>query len=171
MAVNGRSGRRIRGRLRFNLNESLRRRRAVCLPKKLRPLRVACRYTVSARNPEGAEDATIERFDVQRSQARRQVSAALNAMAEGHVRQHEIPGSQFRNVKVSVVVEGLITHRLSLPAYVLAYRYKDQLYRVVICGQNTRYLIGNAPYSPMKVFVVIFLTIVILLIGIGLAAG
>ena len=120
--------------------------------------------------PEGATDATIERFDVQRSQARRQVAAALDAMAEGHVRQHEIPGSKFRNVKVSVVVEGLVTHRLSLPAYVLAYRYKDQLYRVVICGQNVRYIVGKAPYSAVKIFLTAFIAIVVLLTLVGVFA-
>jgi hypothetical protein len=101
--------------------------------------------------PLGADDATIEQFDVQRSQARQQVSATLDAMAEKHVREHSIPGSNFRNVHVSVVVEGLITHRLSLPAYVMAYRYKDKLYRVVICGQNANDLTGSAPYSKAKI--------------------
>lgn len=121
--------------------------------------------------PQGAEDATIERFDVQRSQARQQVAAALDSMAEGHVRQHEIPGSQFRNVNVSVVVEGLVTHRLSLPAYVLAYRYKDQLYRVVICGQSVRYVVGNAPYSMAKIFMVVFFAAILLVAIAGIAMG
>ena len=37
-------------------------------------------------NPENAEDATIERFDVQRSQARKQVTDALEQMARLHVK-------------------------------------------------------------------------------------
>lgn len=101
--------------------------------------------------PRGAEQATFEQFDVQRSQARQQVTASLNAMAISHVQQHDIPGSRFRNVKVSVVVQGLVTRRLSLPAYVLAYRYKHKLYRVVICGQNAQLIIGKAPYSTAKI--------------------
>ena len=82
---------------------------------------------------------------------RQQVTASLNAMAISHVQQHDIPGSRFRNVKVSVVVQGLVTRRLSLPAYVLAYRYKHKLYRVVICGQNAQLIIGKAPYSTAKI--------------------
>lgn len=113
--------------------------------------------------PQGAEQATLEQFDVQRSQARQQVGQALRAMATNHVRQQEVPGSQFRNVKVSVVVQGLVTRRLSLPAYVLAYRYKDQLYRVVICGQNERLIIGKAPYSTAKIVLVILAAVALIL--------
>jgi hypothetical protein len=54
-------------------------------------------------------------------------------------------------VKVSVVVQGLVTRRLSLPAYVLAYRYKHNLYRVVICGQNPKCISGAAPFSTAKI--------------------
>ena len=48
----------------------------------------------------------------------------------------------------------MITRRLSLPAYVLAYRYKNDLYRVVICGQDVRMIIGKAPYSTAKMVLV-----------------
>ena len=104
--------------------------------------------------PLGADDATIEQFDVQRSQARRQVTGTLQSLAARHVQQNEIPGSRFRNVRVSVVVQGLVTRRLSLPAYVLAYRYKHNLYRVVICGQDAKQIIGTAPYSIAKIVLV-----------------
>ncbi|MCH5373766.1 MAG: hypothetical protein JJ992_07300 [Planctomycetes bacterium] len=114
-------------------------------------------------DPMGAENATLEQFDVPRSQARRQVANALHNMAAQHVQQHDIPGSSFRNVKVSIVVEGLVTRRLSLPAYVLAYRYRNELYRVVICGQDARLLSGTAPYSIAKIASVVVLTIALLL--------
>lgn len=105
-------------------------------------------------HPEGAENATLEQFDVQRSQARQQVGATLRSLAVTRVQQSEIPGSNFRKVRVSVVVRKLITRRLSLPAYVLAYRYKNDLYRVVICGQDVRMIIGKAPYSMAKIVLV-----------------
>ncbi len=106
--------------------------------------------------PEGAsEDATLEQFDVQRSQARQQVAGAIQNIAAARVQQNHVPGSSFRNVHVSVVLRKLITRRLSLPAYVLAYRYKEQLYRVVICGQNTRLVVGSAPVSYFKIFLVV----------------
>ncbi len=104
--------------------------------------------------PEGAENPTLEQFDLQRSQARQQVGAALRRLAAEHVQRSQIPGSRFRNVRVSVVVRKLITRRLSLPAYVLAYRYKNDLYRVVICGQDVRMIVGKAPYSMAKIILV-----------------
>ncbi len=107
--------------------------------------------TTARPNPEGAENATIEQFDVQRSQARKQVAQALNEMARNRVQQSEIPGSKFRKVQVSLVLQNLVTRRLSFPAYVMAYRYKGQLYRLVISGQDKTLLSGNAPYSQAKI--------------------
>jgi hypothetical protein len=105
--------------------------------------------------PRGAEDATIEQFDLQRSQARQQVTASIQNLAASRVQQHHVPGSRFRKVNVSVVVRRLVTRRLSFPAYVLAYRYKDSLYRVVICGQDPSRIIGNAPRSWAKIALLI----------------
>lgn len=119
-------------------------------------------------SPQGADDnATVEQFDVQRSQARQAVSAAIHRLAADQIQKRFIPGSTFRNVKVSIVLRGLITHRLALPAYVLAYRYKDQLYRVVICGQDQRLVIGKAPTSLLKVIAVIGAAILALLFFFG----
>jgi hypothetical protein len=101
--------------------------------------------------PNLKDGVTREQFDVQRSQARQQVRDALRLMAQKHVENTQIPGSRFRNVHVETVVKGLTTRRLSLPAYVLAYRYHDQLYRVVISGQNATHLTGTAPYSTAKI--------------------
>ena len=121
--------------------------------------------------PHGAEDAILEQFDVQRSQARRQVVDALHSMAAQHVQQYKIPGSRFRKVKVSVVVQGLVTRRLSLPAYVLAYRYKQQLYRVVICGQDANRIIGTAPYSIAKIVLTVAAAIAAVLFVVAIVAS
>ena len=105
-------------------------------------------------NPQGADNATIEQFDVQRSHARKQVAYALEQMARQRVQQSEIPGTKFRKLQVSLVLQNLVTRRLSFPAYVMAYRYKGQLYRLVISGQDKTLLIGNAPYSQAKIAIV-----------------
>ena len=115
--------------------------------------------------PAGAdESATIEQFDLQRSQARQQVSAAIDRLAANHVQSHFIPGTRFRNVKVSVVLRKLFTRRFALPAYVLAYRYKDRLYRVVICGQDASLVIGATPKSLLKMLAVAAIVLVIVMI-------
>jgi len=111
----------------------------------------------------GGEHPTLERFDVPRSLARQQVSAVIDQSATATVQQNFIPGTRFRNVHTSIVLRRLITRRYALPAYVLAYRYRDQLHRVVICGQNTRHIIGSVPFSYLKLFAVI--GAVVLLVG------
>ena len=105
--------------------------------------------------PQGADNATVEQFDLQRSQARKQVATALKQLAASRVQQGEIPGTRFRKVQISLVVRNLVTRRLSFPAYVMAYRYKGDLYRVVINGQDKTLLVGKAPYSMAKIMLVV----------------
>lgn len=116
----------------------------------------------------GGDHPTLERFDVPRSLARQQVSTAIQRTAAVKVQREHIPGTRFRNVHVSIVVRRLITRRYSLPAYVLAYRYRDRGYRVVICGQDARYIVGSSPFSNAKLFALIggiVLVVVILLLA------
>jgi len=110
--------------------------------------------------PEGAQNATIEQFDLQRSQARQQIIAAIQNIAAARVEQNEIPGTSFRKTSVSVVLRKLITRRISLPAWVLAYRYKGRLYRMVISGQDASYVTGTAPYSIAKIIFVALCAVV-----------
>src|SRR6185503_5055629 len=66
-----------------------------------------------------------------------------------------IPGSRFRNVHIALVLEDLFTRRVALPAWVLAYRYKNKLYRVVVNGQSEQRVIGDAPLSVWKIALVV----------------
>lgn len=112
--------------------------------------------------PRGAtENATLEQFDLQRSQARRYVTGQINQLAASRVQANHIPGSRFRNVSIAVVLRRLITRRFSLPAYVLAYRYNQRLYRVVICGQDPNRIIGQSPTSFWKVLAVFIIVLLI----------
>jgi hypothetical protein len=122
--------------------------------------------------PEGAgERATLEQFDVQRSQARQQVTSAIYQIATDRAKQHFIPGTRFRKVNVALVLRRLVTRRISLPAYVLAYRYKDRLFRVVICGQDKRLVVGTSPKSMVKMIGVAFAVAAVLLVLLLIAAA
>jgi hypothetical protein len=101
--------------------------------------------------PEGAEDGVVEQFDVQRSLARRRVAAAIDETARERLTAGPIPGSRFRNVHVMTLLRSLVTRRFALPVYVLAYRYKAKLYRVVVHGQDAGCVYGKAPYSIAKI--------------------
>ncbi len=108
-------------------------------------------FTRVAPGAQGPEGAQVERFDVTRSGARRQILAAVEAEALAHVQRAEVPGTRSRNVHVAVVLSGLSTARYSLPAYVLAYRYREKSYRVVVHGQAAGVVLGESPVSVWKV--------------------
>ncbi len=104
--------------------------------------------------PQGPAQATIERFDVQRSAARQTIVAAVEGAAAQHARGW-IPGSRYRNLNLSVLLRKLFTRRYAFPTYVLAYRYRDRVYRAIVHGQDARCVVGEAPYSIAKIAAVI----------------
>lgn len=114
--------------------------------------------------PPNIEGAILEQFDVQRSEARGRILDAASAVATSRMQANQIPGSRYRNIKVELTLRGLRTRRCALPAYVLAYRYRDKLYRAVINGQDANYVTGRAPYSLPKIAAII-------VGGLGLALG
>jgi hypothetical protein len=103
----------------------------------------------------GPEDAQVERFDVTRSGARRQILEAVEKEAREQVERACIPGRRHRHVHVAVVLSSLETRRYALPAYVLAYRYRGKAYRVVVHGQEAGVVLGEAPVSVAKVLLVV----------------
>lgn len=109
----------------------------------------------AAREQSGPPGAVLETFDVQRSAARRIIVTAIERIAGARLTRGQIPGSKFRNVHVSTVLYGLRTFRFGLPAYVLAYRYRDRVYRAIVHGQDARVVLGTAPYSMAKIALVI----------------
>ena len=60
-----------------------------------------------------------------------------------------VPGN-CRNLKVNVRVEGLTGEPVLLPVWIMAYRYKDQVYRFLVNGQ-TGQCTGTAPTSYRKI--------------------
>jgi len=96
-------------------------------------------------------EGVVEQFDVQRSESRAQIVDGATAIARSRVEQNYIPGSSFRNVQVELVLRGLHTRRCAFPAYVLAYRYRNKVYRAVINGQDASCVTGQAPYSVWKI--------------------
>jgi hypothetical protein len=107
--------------------------------------------SMAAESPRGPAEATVERFDTARSGARKLVVEAIEKEASQRVAKAEVPGSKIRKLKVAIRLTGLETVRYALPAYVLAYRYKQRLYRVVVHGQKAETVIGKAPYSAWRI--------------------
>lgn len=116
---------------------------------------------------EGPPGAIVEQFDVTRSGARKRIIEAVEAQARHEVARSQVPGTRRRNLHVAVLLSGLETRRYGLPAYVLAYRYRGALYRVVVHGQDDACVIGTAPWSMWKVL----LALVLVLAALALVAA
>ncbi len=110
----------------------------------------------------------VEAYDVPRSTARQRVLAAIEQLAGQRLTAGVIPGSRFRHVRTSILLRGLVTRRLALPAWVLAYRYRDRLHRVVISGQDDARLLGTAPYSPAKIAAAVAVGVLALVVVLAL---
>jgi hypothetical protein len=108
-------------------------------------------------------EGLIESFDAQRSAARKQVQEAIETTAKVRVEEF-IPGRRFRNVHVACLLEGQKTDRVALPAWVLAYRYRDNPYRAIIHGQRGDVVFGSSPKDWTKIAFLVILGITVIVI-------
>jgi hypothetical protein len=111
--------------------------------------------------PEERNGATVEQFAVQRSAARRTVASALQRMAADEVYE-DVPGSRVRNLHVAVLPERLRTRRLGFPAWVLAYHYRDRVYRAIVHGQDAECVHGEAPLAIGTIAAAVVMGLVII---------
>lgn len=120
------------------------------------------------------EGAIVERFDVQRSLARRLISAAITRVAAARVERRHVPGTHVRNLHVAPRLRSLDTRRFAFPAWVMSYRYRDTLYRTVVSGQDRTAVTGTAPWSVARVALVAIgglgLLFVLMVIVVGILA-
>ncbi len=109
--------------------------------------------------PRGPEGAVLESFELERSAARKLVLRRLERHAAERVRAEQVPGTRVRNLRTSLLLVGMHTRRVALPTYVLAYRYRNRLYRVLVHGQRAEQVLGSAPVSALKVALVVACTL------------
>jgi hypothetical protein len=103
----------------------------------------------------GTESLVHEAFDAQRSFARAYLLRGIKRRAMEYVERNCVPGSRVRKVGVSMRIEGLHTRRVALPVWILAWRYKDQIYRAVISGQDASCVHGKLPLSWARIALVV----------------
>lgn len=108
----------------------------------------------AASEPHPMAGAAIERFDVPRSSARRIIDRAVLEEARHHAKQF-VPGSRLRKLAAAVLPRRLHTRRYAFPSYVLAYRYRGDLYRAIVHGQDPACVFGKAPWSVAKILLVV----------------
>jgi DNA-directed RNA polymerase subunit RPC12/RpoP len=114
-----------------------------------------CPYDLSAAEPTGnvdTDNVIVEQFRVQRKYARPLAHQSLENL-DRNACQHYVPG-RCRNLRVNVLQEGLTSEPLLLPVWMMAYRYRDRVFRFLINGQTGR-ASGQAPVSWNKILGVI----------------
>jgi DNA-directed RNA polymerase subunit RPC12/RpoP len=111
-------------------------------------------------------DVTVEQFSVSRRYARPLAQGRLEVLETESVSRDEVPGRS-RNVRVNVLMEGATSRPALAPVYVMAYRYRERVYRYVLNGQSGQST-GTAPVSAGKiaglVAAVVLLVVIILLL-------
>jgi predicted RNA-binding Zn-ribbon protein involved in translation (DUF1610 family) len=104
---------------------------------------------------------TYEEFQVQRRESREFAKGAI----EHHERNAigaEVPG-RARNLQVNVLMTGIAGRPVLLPVWILAYRYRGSVFRVLINGQTGR-TSGTAPTSVWKSLMVMVAFVLALLV-------
>ena len=134
-----------------------------------------CPFNMDAAQPYDAEalqNHVVEQFRVQRKYARPLARQTIEAFEREACRKY-VPG-RARNVNVNVRLEGLVGKPVLLPIWILAYRYKGDIYRFLANGQTGKHS-GAAPFSWFKLAMVIgivllvFVVLILVVSGLGVA--
>ncbi len=113
------------------------------------------------------ENTISEQFGVERKLARPLAVQGIELL-EAQACEQLVPGKA-RNVKVNVLVEGLTSHPVLLPAWIMAYRYREELFRFVANGQTGR-CTGAAPTSVRKIAAAVAIAVAAVLLVLLLSA-
>lgn len=123
-----------------------------------------CPYDLGqGRRPQDVDldNAIVEQFRVQRKYARPLARQGLEAL-EREACAGYIPG-RHRNLKVNVRLENLSSEPMLVPVWIMAYRYREQVYRFLVNGQTGRAW-GQAPLSWIKITLAVLIAIAVLAI-------
>jgi hypothetical protein len=115
-----------------------------------------CPYDLSeAVPPEQVElrNATVEQFGVPRKYARPLARQGLESLESQEIGTRYVPGRS-RNLRVNTRIEGLSSEPMLLPVWIMAYRYKDRVFRFLVNGQTGR-ATGQKPTSAKKIAVAV----------------
>ncbi len=104
--------------------------------------------------PDGInlDNVIVETFRVPRKLARPLARGAIESLEMNACERH-VP-NRCRNMKVNVRIEGMRGRPMLLPVWILAYRYKEHVYRVLINAQSGK-IAGAAPFSYSKLGIIL----------------
>ena len=107
------------------------------------------------------QNSIFERFTVPRKYARPLASQGLESL-ESQACEEYVPG-KCRNLNVNVRITNLASRPLLVPVWVMAYRYRDQMFRFLANGQTGKSS-GQAPISYRKISAAVVIAAVVILL-------
>jgi DNA-directed RNA polymerase subunit RPC12/RpoP len=118
------------------------------------------------------ENVTVEQFTVMRKYARPLARTGLEQLEAQACRRNYVPGT-CRNMHVNMRIDDLSSEPLLLPVFIMAYRYREKVFRFLINGQSGK-ATGEAPTSATKIVLAILAAggaILLLLVLLGVLRG
>lgn len=103
---------------------------------------------------------TVEQFTVHRKYARPLARQGIEQREQAACAQKFLPHGN-RNLQVNVRIEDLRSEPVLLPVWIMAYRYRDKLYRFLLNGQTGK-TTGEAPVSKLKIGVAVAIALVVI---------
>lgn len=107
-------------------------------------------YDVATAQTEPLGGVAGEDFGMTRTSARARIIDGVRDDAIAEL-SRMMNGRMLRKTKLDAMLTGLQTRRLLLPVWVMAYRYGNEKYRVVIHGRRGQTVVGTSPISPWRV--------------------
>jgi predicted RNA-binding Zn-ribbon protein involved in translation (DUF1610 family) len=115
------------------------------------------------------KNAIVEEFSRPKKYARPLARECLEELETEACTSHYVPGTA-RNVHVNVQITGMAAEPVLLPVWIMAYRFRDRLFRFLVNGQTGR-ATGQAPLSMAKIFTAIAIAILVTLVFLLLLAN
>jgi hypothetical protein len=131
-----------------------------------------CPFDLTAAVPPEQVDldaVTVEQFSLPRKYARPLARQGLEAAEAETCEGRYVPG-RARNVHVNVRIQSMSSEPVLLPVWIMAYRFREKLYRFLVNGQSGRST-GEAPLSWTKILVVAGIVLLVALLVLAFASG
>jgi DNA-directed RNA polymerase subunit RPC12/RpoP len=107
------------------------------------------------------ENITVEEFSLSKKYARPMAQSGLEQLEKDACVSSRVPG-QARNAHVNVQVTEMSGEPVLLPVWIMAYRFRDRIFRFLVNGQTGK-ATGLAPLSYTKIVAAVLIAILVIL--------
>jgi hypothetical protein len=106
------------------------------------------------------KNSIVEEFSLPKKYARPMAREGMEDLETEACVQAYVPGTS-RNAHANVLIGGMTGEPVLLPVWIMAYRFRDRVFRFLVNGQSGRST-GQAPISAMKILTAILIAAVII---------